>query len=46
MISANGGSWSNETENLNGKVKSFKFMEGDIIVCTVDTHENVIYFTK
>jgi hypothetical protein len=46
MISANGGAWAHQTPELNGKVRSFKFEEGDIITCIVDPESKKIYFVK
>lgn len=46
MISANGGAWAHQTPEMNNKVRSFKFEEGDIITCIVDPEIKKIYFVK
>ncbi len=46
MISANGGVWAHQNPELNNKVRSFKFEEGDIITCIVEPESKKIYFVK
>lgn len=46
MVSANGGTWSNSSNDYNNKVKAFKFVKGDIITVIVDLTTLKITFKK
>lgn len=46
MISANGGTWSNNNAEFNNKVKAFKFAKGDVITAVVSMKESKITFKK
>ena len=42
MVSANGGSWSNISEEKNNKIKAFKFVKGDIIKIDINKKSVVL----
>jgi len=44
MVSANGGSWSNIAEDKNNKIKTFKFVKGDMIKIEVNKNNKTITF--
>jgi hypothetical protein len=44
LVSANGGSWSHLKEDQNNKVKSFKFVKGDIVQITMNIVEKTLLF--
>lgn len=46
MVSANGGTWSNSSAEFNNKVKTFKFVKGDVITVVVDFNTLKITFNK
>ena len=46
MVSANGGSWSNISEEKNNKIKAFKFVKGDIIKIDINKKDKTIIFEK
>jgi hypothetical protein len=44
MLSANGGSWSNISDEKNNKIKAFKFVKGDIIKLELNKKTKIITF--
>lgn len=46
MISANGGTWSNNNAEFNNKVKAFKFAKGDVVTAVVNMEQKIITFKK
>lgn len=46
MISSNGGSWSHIDNEANNIVKTFNFIEGDLVTCILDQKNKKVIFKR